>query len=165
MAELVDAQDSKSCIGNCVRVRFPLPAPANKKSLYMLLVKTKIGPSIINGTGIFADQFIKKGTIVWKFQPNFDLKIDTEELHKLSEPAKEQFLKYTYLDPDSRKYILCFDDARFFNHSDTPNCVDGTSPDDEEGLSIADKNIEKGEELTCNYKTFDADFNKRINIH
>ena len=31
MAELVDAQDSKSCMGNHVGVRFPLPAPAFAK--------------------------------------------------------------------------------------------------------------------------------------
>ena len=37
------------------------------------------------------------------------------------------------LDPKTNKYILCFDDARFFNHSDNPNCIDTESPDDSEG--------------------------------
>ena len=40
----------------------------------MLYVKTKIGQSKIHGMGLFADQFIKKGTIIWKFTPGFDLK-------------------------------------------------------------------------------------------
>ena len=99
----------------------------------MILVKTKIRQSKINVIGLFADQFIKKGTIIWKFQPGFDLRIDKDELNKLSKSAKEQFLKYAYLNPDSHKYILCFDDARFFNHSDEPNSIDVVSPDDEEG--------------------------------
>ncbi|KKQ84137.1 MAG: hypothetical protein UT08_C0023G0002 [Candidatus Woesebacteria bacterium GW2011_GWB1_38_8] len=30
----------------------------------MILVKTKIGPSKINGIGLFANQFIPKGTLV-----------------------------------------------------------------------------------------------------
>ena len=131
----------------------------------MLLVKTKIGQSKINGIGLFADQFIKKGTTIWKFQPGFDLRIDNDELSKLSESAKEQFLKYAYLNHDSHKYILCFDDARFFNHSDEPNSIDVASPDDEEGLDVAGKDIEKGEELTCNYKDFDADFDYKMSIH
>ncbi len=130
----------------------------------MLLVKTKIGQSKINGIGLFADQFIKKGTIIWKFQPGFDLRIDKDELGKLSESAKGQFLKYAYFNPSSRKYILCFDDARFLNHSDKPNCIDVTSLDDEETLDVAGRDIEKGEELTCNYKDFDADFDFKMSI-
>ena len=44
----------------------------------MLLVKTKIGPSKIAGIGLFADEFIAKGTPVWKFEPGFDLEIPRE---------------------------------------------------------------------------------------
>ncbi len=132
----------------------------------MLLVKTKIGPSKINGIGLFADQFIPKGTRVWKFQPGFDLKIDKSDLAKLSEPAKAIFLKYAYLNPATKKYILCFDDARFFNHSENANCLDfGSTDDEEEGDDIAARDIQKGEELTCNYKKFDADFNYKMSIN
>lgn len=105
----------------------------------MILVKTKIGPSKINGIGLFANQFILKGTPTWKFQPGFDLKVDKSELANLFEPAKEQFLKYAYLNPKTNKYILCFDDARFFNHSDNPNCTNTESPDDTEGIDVAVK--------------------------
>lgn len=131
----------------------------------MLLVKTKIGQSKINGIGLFADQFIKKGTTIWKFQPGFDLSVNKDELNKLSGSAKEQFLKYAYLNPDSHKYILCFDDSRFFNHSYEPNSIDVASPDDEEGLDVAGRDIEKGEELTCKYKDFDSDFDYKMSIH
>ena len=131
----------------------------------MLLVKTKIGPSKINGTGLFANQFIAKGTAVWRFQSGFDLKIEKGELGNLSEPARGQFLKYAYLNPKTNKYILCFDDDRFFNHSDNPNCIDTESPDDSEGVDVAAKDIQEGEELTCNYKEFDADFDYKMSIH
>lgn len=129
----------------------------------MLLVKTKIGQSKIHGIGLFADQFIKKGTMIWKFQPGFDLKIDKDELSKLSEPAREQFLKYAYLDFATHKYILCFDDSRFFNHSEDPNSLDVVSEDYECSIDVAGRDIEIGEELTCNYLDFDEDFdNKHI---
>lgn len=132
----------------------------------MLLVKTIIKSSPIEGIGLFADQFIPKGTPVWKFQPGFDLKIDLSALAHLSEPAKEQFLTYSYLNQKTNKYILCFDHARFYNHSDTPNCVDSYPAGcDEEGITIATKDIVEGEELTCNYKEFDADFDYKMTTH
>lgn len=120
----------------------------------MLLVKTKIGPSKINGIGLFANQFIPKGTPIWKFQPGLDLKIDKNELVKLSEPARKQFLKYAYLSSKINKYILSSDDDRFTNHSDNPNVIKTESPDDEEGVNIAARDIQEGEELTCDYKKF-----------
>lgn len=129
----------------------------------MLLVETKIGPSNIHGTGIFANQFIPKDTLIWKFKPGFDLEIDMDRITILPEPAKKQFLKYAYLNPQTNKYILCFDDARFFNHSDNPNCIDTSYPDSFGGIDIAARDIQMGEELTCNYKVFDADFDHKMN--
>ena len=110
----------------------------------MLLVKTKIAPSPINGIGLFADQFIQKGTIIWKFQPGFDLKINTAELNVLSEPAKQQFLKYAYLNKHTSKYVLCFDDERFINHSDQPNILEGPLQDGEECFDVAGRDHSTG---------------------
>lgn len=131
----------------------------------MMLVKVKIGPSKIDGIGLFADQFIKKGTALWKFKPGFDLEIDAGDLIGLSESARDQFLKYAYLNPKTNKYILCFDDARFFNHSDRPNCTEVTSPDDLEGIDVAAQDINAGEELTCDYRKFDADFHYKMSVY
>lgn len=129
----------------------------------MLLVKTKIGKSGIHGIGLFADQFIPKGSIVWKFQPGFDLKISENCLDKLSEFSREQFLNYAYLNKKTGNYVLCFDDARFYNHSKNPNCV-SYYPDleDEEGIDIAVIDINKGDEITCDYEEFDFNFLQKI---
>ena len=70
----------------------------------MLLVETKIGPSSVEGIGLFAGEFISKGTPVWKFAPGFDLEIDPNDLNQLSAPARKQFLRYSYLDPKTKKY-------------------------------------------------------------
>lgn len=51
----------------------------------MLLIKTKIGPSKINGIGLFADEFIPKGTSVWRFMPSLDLEIPIREASELPE--------------------------------------------------------------------------------
>lgn len=138
----------------------------------MLLIKTKIEASKINGTGLFANQFIPKGTVIWKFQPGFDIKIDKNELDKLPKIAKDSFLKYAYFNSTTNKYILCFDDARFFNHSDNPNCIDDNPncieeeslDGEEEGITIAARDIQPGEELTSDYRDFDADFDYKMSI-
>ena len=64
----------------------------------MLLVKTRIGPSKINGIGLFANQFILKNTLTWKFMPGFDLEVTKGDLKKLPQYARDQFLHYCYLD-------------------------------------------------------------------
>ncbi|MDP3934768.1 MAG: SET domain-containing protein [Candidatus Giovannonibacteria bacterium] len=127
----------------------------------MLLVKTKIGPSKINGIGLFTDQFIPKETLVQKFMPGFDLEISENDIPNLSEPAREQFLKYAYKNKGGY-YILCFDDTRFLNHADNPNLI---SNDSDEEIDIAARDIQKGEELTVNYKEFDTDFDYKMGIH
>lgn len=123
----------------------------------MLLVETHINPSPIHGIGIFASQFIAEGTIIWQFMPGFDLKLTEEDLLKLSLPVQEQVLKYAYLDSKLNAYILCSDDARFFNHSKTPNTREKDS-EDGYGITIALQDIYEGEEITCNYNTFDAKY-------
>jgi SET domain-containing protein len=125
----------------------------------MILSKTKIEKSEIHGLGLFADEYIQKGNKVWEFQKGFDLVITKEEFETLSEAAKEQFLNYAYVDKITKKYVLCSDDSRFFNHADIPNvsCYKPEAAHDEALVCYASKDIEIGEELTNNYAEFDAD--------
>jgi len=126
----------------------------------MLCVKTTVKASDIAGLGLFADEEIPKGTIVWKFEPRLDLLISEDSVKSFSESAKGQFYNYAFLDKSHQEYMLCGDDARFFNHSDDPNCND-EYPD----LTIALRDIAKGEELTVNYKVFYGDLSNHPEIH
>ena len=126
----------------------------------MMLSRTKTGISAIHGVGLFAKEFIPKGTKVWEFTEGFDLILTKEEVANLSEAAREQFFNYAYLSKKSGKYILCTDDARFFNHQIPSNitCRVPEGPDVVEALEcFATKDIQPGEEITNNYTEFDAD--------
>ncbi len=123
----------------------------------MLLVKTKIGPSRIHGIGLFADQFISKGTPIWRLTPGLDFKLTEEELLKLPKLARECIIHYCYYSVVDNCYVLPFDDARFFNHSENPNVASVDLPDDPEGMEIASRDIQPGEELVCDCKEFDVD--------
>ncbi len=124
----------------------------------MIFVKTKLDKSNIHGIGIFSKEFIPKGALVWKFDPVFDVVLTKDQVDKLSDAAKEQFLNYAYESKKTRNYVLCSDDSRFFNHVSTPNtsCYVPEDPDSDEALvCFATKDIEAGEELTNNYAEFD----------
>lgn len=126
----------------------------------MLRVKTRLGASRIDGIGLFADQFIPRDTVVWEYNPLIDLKLSEDEIATLAEGARLQVEKYSYRDELSGLYIFCGDDARFFNHSDEPNCVDvNWGPFG--GRTIAGRDIDRGVELTCDYATFDKDLMDR----
>jgi len=125
----------------------------------MLLVKTKLGQSKISGIGLFADQLISKGAIIWKYTEGIDLKISDERLAELEkEYPLEELKKYLYRSKSSNLHILCGDDGRFINHSFEPNTID-TSEDDE-GFTMASRDIQPGEEITSDYNGFDKDFEK-----
>jgi len=123
-----------------------------------MLVRTVVRPSQIEGLGIFADEEIVEGQAVWQFTPGLDLIVERRLLKGLSEAAYQQFIKYAYISKKTGEYILCFDDARFFNHHGAPNISCKPSPQAiaEEDVCIANRTIHRGEELTCNYREFDA---------
>lgn len=131
----------------------------------MLMVKAKLLPSGIHGIGLFADEFIPKDTVVWKFSENLDRVFTEEELKGMGELDKK-FLE-TYCFKYFGKYYLCVDDARFMNHSIKPNCADiGVDEiiDNDLGSTVAMVDIKVGEEITCDYTFFggteeDEEFN------
>lgn len=122
----------------------------------MLLVKTKIGLSKINGIGLFANELIPKDTWIWRFKKGFDIRVDEKYPNNLQEPAKSYFMRYAYQTPKTLNWVLCADDGRFFNHSNSANthCVE--DPEDEDTANAASRDIQIGEELTVDYREFDT---------
>jgi SET domain-containing protein len=117
----------------------------------MLLVETKLDRSPIEGIGLFAAEFIPKGTTIWEYDPVIDIRFSEKDIQNLSEIAYKQIMKYSYRDKSSGLYVLCGDDARFFNHFEDSNCLG------DDNRTFARRDIGKGEELTCDYMLFDQD--------
>lgn len=124
----------------------------------MLLIKTYLDTSKIlhAGIGLFAGEFISKGTIVWKFDEGIDMLFTDEEFSNAPETKKEQIKKHAYYDGKLKVWVLCADDGRFFNHSDNPNCREEKDSKYFQGRTITTKDIKRGEEMTCDYFEFDA---------
>lgn len=118
----------------------------------MLLVKTHIKSSPIHGIGLFASEFILKGTLVWRLVRGFDQVFTEEQFGKLPQSAINTIEFYGYYQEEDGGYVLCADDARFFNHSKDPNCESKVM------ITYAARDIKAGEELTDNYEQFDGMF-------
>lgn len=118
----------------------------------MLTVKTALRKSSVHGMGVFAEQFIPAGTVVWVFQSDFDFRISEESVAALPEIARQKLLHYSA--KWGGGYVISADDARFLNHSGTPNLRTMDEPD----CDIAIRDIQIGEELFEDYREFDDTF-------
>lgn len=71
------------------------------------------------------------------------------------EPHVRRFFDtYSYVDRSTKRLILCFDNARFTNHSENPNLRPDYTPD-AFGIDVAVRDINAGEELTLDYDDFE----------
>jgi SET domain-containing protein len=121
----------------------------------VLLVPVVVGKSAIHGLGAFALETIPRGTTVWRFTPGFDLDLDPDLLEAQPAHFRRVLLHYGYIDRRLRRFILCCDDARFINHSDTPN-LGSEVAGDRYGVDVAVRDIAAGEELTIDYERIDG---------
>lgn len=125
----------------------------------MLIIRTRLQPSPIHGLGVFAGEPIAAGQVVSRFLPPFDIQFSAA-LFAVLQPAEADYLRhYAYRSQYSGLYILTGDHDRFMNHSDTPN-ID-MNPDGSL-TCVALQPVREGEELTTDYRTFDADWKAKL---
>lgn len=103
-----------------------------------------VSPAI--GWGVFATRPLPRGTIVWALDA-LDRRLTPAEVAAMPRYAREQIDKYSYVDRHGH-HVLCWDHARFFNHSCAANCL-SVGYD----FEIAVRDIAAGEELTDDYGT------------
>lgn len=115
----------------------------------MLLVPTYAAASPIQGVGLFAAAPIARGSLIWRFEPDFDRIIAAEDFARLPEVARAFVERYGYLTPQiPGGWVVSLDNTRFINHSAAPN-TDNTTP-----VTYAARDIAEGEEITCDYGEF-----------
>jgi SET domain-containing protein len=120
----------------------------------MMLVRTHLANSSIEGVGIFATESIKAGDVIWRLEPKFDVFFNATEVDNLPPHMQDFIARYGY--PHLSKpgiIVLELDNGRFMNHSESPN-TDFTSFD----FGYALRDIAAGEEITCNYYELDPSF-------
>lgn len=122
----------------------------------MLNVKTYLDKSSIHGIGLFANQFIEKGDLIWQFTKGIDQWLDRHELEKQLKDGEIGKAEFDFVqnaavyDEDYDAYCLVADNVRFMNHSSESNC--GETQDTGELFEMfALRDIHPEEEITLDY--------------
>lgn len=127
----------------------------------MIHIKYKLKASDLHGIGLFADQDIKKGELIYTASPVLDVNISEEQFGELDEKEKKEVQYWGFYIESEKLWHVDFDVSRFVNHS-----FDATVTQDKnytDAYLIAAKDVKFGEELTQNYLEFESinDLEKR----
>ena len=96
------------------------------------------------GFGVVATKLIPKGTITW-VQDELDIVFRPDEPENFKPLSKELCEKYSFRN-NKGEHILCWDVAKYINHSFRSNCLSTGY-----NFEIAIRDIPIGEELTDDY--------------
>lgn len=127
----------------------------------MLLIPARVGPSRIHGNGLFAAVPVPAGTPIWQHQPGFDPVLAADAVAAFPTPARNHVHWFGFQSAEDRSWHLSGDLACFMNHDPQPNTG---RPNGQTGVvvTVALKDIAEGEELTCDYRTFDAAVGEKL---
>lgn len=122
----------------------------------LLLVEHYVAPSPIHGLGVFSRHTVPEGTLVWVPHPVIDREFTKQDLRDLPPHVVKLIERHSEYLPDKKIFRLSADGGYFMNHSDQPSLRDDGDK------MFASKDIQPGEELSCDYRitkvmSFDPD--------
>ncbi|HEY8565294.1 MAG TPA: SET domain-containing protein-lysine N-methyltransferase [Beijerinckiaceae bacterium] len=116
----------------------------------MMMVDTELKPSAIHGLGVFLRQPVRRGDLIWRFDGRIDRVYTPHEIETLPEHMQAYLRIYSTWHESAGLFVLCGDNGRYFNHSDTPTTVSNAIAFGEDHASA---DWPAGTELTSDYRT------------
>src|SRR5205809_1805618 len=120
----------------------------------MIHIKYKLDKSEYHGIGLFADQDLVKGQLIYTASPVLDVNINQEQFNSLTEEEKKEIRWWGFQIPETGNWHVDFDVSKFINHSYEPTVTQNSNQKD--AYLVATKDIKAGEELTQNYLEFES---------
>lgn len=120
----------------------------------MIHIAYRLKASDLHGVGLFANENIKNGQLIYTASPLLDLNITQEQFDRLEQKEKDEVLWWGFFDQPSQLWHVDFDVSKFINHS--PNATVTQDENHDEAYLIAARDIQLGEELTQNYLEFET---------
>jgi hypothetical protein len=108
-----------------------------------------IGPEV--GYGVFATEFIPKGTITY-VEDELEVRIPEAQFLSFQPPIQAILDKYSYIDADGVR-IMSWDFAKYVNHNCSFNTITTGY-----GFEVAIRDIQPGDEITDEYGIFNLEY-------
>jgi len=114
----------------------------------MIHISYKIKVSKTHGIGLFADQDIKAGDLIYTPSPLLDVNINKKQFESLTPEEKKEVMYYGFYNKKTDKWHVAFDAIRILNHGEGEA---SNVTQDEDMVMTSKRNISKGEELLQDY--------------
>lgn len=120
----------------------------------MIHIKYKLDKSPLHGIGLFTNEDLIKGQIVYTASPLLDANLTQEQFDNLDEKEKQEIKYWGFWDNQNQVWHVDFDNSKFINHSFVPTLTQVS--DHPEAYLITTRDVSKNEELTQNYLEFET---------
>ncbi len=120
----------------------------------MLHIKYKLDRSELHGIGLFADEDLKEGQVVYTASPLLDINLNQEKFDALRDSEKQEIRWWGFQIPETKQWHVDFDVSKFINHSIKATVTQ--KPNEIDACLVATRDILKGEEITQNYLEFES---------
>lgn len=118
----------------------------------MIMVRCTLAPSAFGGLGVFTEVDIRKGELVWLFDPRYDNCYFRDDRAGMPARFRDMLDSYGFDHPtDADMIVLDCDEGRFIAPSPSPN-LDMTNP--VRGVAVG--TIPAGAELTRSWRKADG---------
>ncbi len=114
----------------------------------MIHITYKIKKSNTHGIGLFADQDIQAGDLVYTPSPLLDVDLTQSEFDSLNVAEQREVKYYGYFNQKTSRWHVAYDAIRVLNHS--PKGIANVTQD-EDMVMTAFRNISEGEEILQDY--------------
>lgn len=120
----------------------------------MIHIKYKLDKSLSHGIGLFADDNLKAGQLIYTPSLTLDVNITQEQFDSLSDKEKDEIRWWGFKIEDEGVWHVDFDVSKFINHSYEATVTQDSRYKD--AYLVATRDIKAGEELTQNYLEFET---------
>jgi SET domain-containing protein len=130
----------------------------------MLTIPVEIKKSAIHGFGLFATTDIRKGTVIWMFDPGLDLRVSKFVAENSDKRKRDYIMQRGFVNPKKPEIVvLCIDEAQFMNFpaAGAEANIKLGGLQDGEHILIAALDIPAGTELTVPHES-DADYERKL---
>ena len=115
-----------------------------------MLIRTILQETEDRGIGLFTDEKIYKGQIIYRDDERFDRVFTFQEVREMPFCLRNHVETYASYSKLTDTFYLCCDNAKYWNHSDIPN----TSYSYKSRSVVALTDVPEGTELTADYREF-----------